>query len=192
MLYNFVRFLCNPILNLLFKPQIIGLENFPTSGKTIVYSNHICALDPVVLACILPRKINFMAKSELFQNRILAYVLRRLGAFPVRRGTADISAIKNSLRVLNEGGVFGIFPEGTRSKDGKLKTFSQGVASIAHKSKATLVPVVFLNDYKVFGRLRIRIGAPLDFKSYFEQRSNTELFEIMTDEMGQAIKKMLG
>jgi len=191
-LYKFVRGLLCPLIYLLFKPKVEGLENFPKAGKTIVYSNHISALDPVVLACVLPRKISFMAKSELFKNPVLAWLLQRVGTFPVKRGTADISAIKNSLKILNEGGVFGIFPEGTRSKDGKLQAFSHGIASIAHKSKAIIIPVVFLNEYKCFKQLKLKIGQPLGFDGYFEQKSNTELFEKMAVEMGQAIKKMQG
>jgi len=189
--YGLVRGLLCPLVYLLFRPKVEGLENFPRDGKTIVYANHISAIDPVVIACVLPRQICFMAKIELFKNPLLAWILKRVGAFPVKRGTADISAIKNSLKVLNEGGVFGMFPEGTRSKDGKLQEFTHGIASIAHKSKAAIIPVAILDEYKYFKPLKLRIGKPLCFESYFEQKSNTELFEKMAVEMGQAIKKML-
>lgn len=191
-MYRIVRGLLCPLVYLLFMPKIEGLENFPSTGKTIVYANHISALDPVVLACVLPRRVNFMAKIELFKNPLLAWVLKRVGAFPVKRGTADISAIKNSLRVLNEGGVFGMFPEGTRSKDGKLQEFTHGIASIAHKSKAAIIPIAIVDGYKYFRPLKLKIGKPLCFESYFEQKSNTELLERMAIEMGLAIKKMLG
>lgn len=191
-MYGLVRGLLCPLVYLLFRPKVEGLENFPRDGKTIVYANHISAIDPVVIACVLPRQIYFMAKIELFKNPLLAWILKRVGAFPVKRGTADISAIKNSLKVLNEGGVFGMFPEGTRSKDGKLQEFTHGIASIAHKSKATIIPVAILDEYKYFKPLKLRIGKPLSFESYFDQKSNTELFEKMALEMGQAIKKMLG
>jgi len=191
-LYGLVRVLLCPLIYLLFRPKVEGLENFPRDGKTIVYANHISAIDPMVIACVLPRQIHFMAKIELFKNPLLAWILKRAGAFPVKRGTADISAIKNSLKVLNEGGVFGMFPEGTRSKDGKLQEFTHGIASIAHKSKAAIIPVAILDEYKYFKPLKLRIGKPLCFESYFEQKSNTELFEKMAVEMGQAIKKMLG
>ncbi len=191
-MYELVRGLLCPLVYLLFRPKVEGLENFPLDGKTIIYANHISAFDPVVIACVLPRQVHFMAKVELFKNPILAWILKRAGGFPVKRGTADISAIKNSLRVLNEGGVLGMFPEGTRSKDGKLQEFTHGIASIAHKSKAAIIPVAIVNKYKYFKPLKLKIGKPLCFESHFEQKSNTELLEQMAVEMGQAIKKMLG
>jgi len=133
-----------------------------------------------------------MAKVEIFRNPILAWMFKKVGVFPVKRGFADISAIKNSLKVLNNGGVFGMFPEGTRSKDGKLQEFSRGIASIAHKSKATIIPVAIIDKYRYFKPLKLRIGKPLCFESYFEQKSNTELLDQMAVEMRQTIKKMLG
>jgi 1-acyl-sn-glycerol-3-phosphate acyltransferase len=160
-------------------------------GKTILYANHIFVLDPIIIGCIMPRQVFFMAKMELFQNPILGWILKHLGAFPVKRGTADLSAIKHSLKVLNEGKVFGIFPEGTRSKTGTLQNFSHGVAAIAHKSKAKIVPVAILGEYKLFRPITIKIGEPLNFDEYFPQKSNTVLLERMADDMGQALKVLL-
>lgn len=191
-MYGLVRVLLWPLVYILYRPNVEGMENFPKKGKTIVYSNHICALDPVVMVCVLPRQISFMAKVEIFRNPILAWMFKKVGVFPVKRGFADISAIKNSLKVLNNGGVFGMFPEGTRSKDGKLQEFSRGIASIAHKSKATIIPVAIIDKYRYFKPLKLRIGKPLCFESYFEQKSNTELLDQMAVEMRQTIKKMLG
>jgi len=190
-LYFFVRGIMCPLVYFLFRLKVEGRENFPTSGKTIVYANHISAIDPVVIACVLPRKISFMAKIEIFKNPILAWIFRKAGVIPVKRGKADISAIKSSLQVLNKGGVFAIFPEGTRSKDGQLQEFSHGIASIAHRSKAKIIPVAIASKYNYFKPLKIKIGKPLNFESYFEQKASSELLEKMADEMGREIKLML-
>jgi 1-acyl-sn-glycerol-3-phosphate acyltransferase len=103
--YKIIRFILRPILFLLYRPKVVGLNNFPMTGGVLLYSNHISMLDPVLIGCILPRRIYFMAKVELFTNPILGTILKNLGAFPVKRGTADLSAIKNSLRVLKDGHV---------------------------------------------------------------------------------------
>jgi len=176
---------------LLFRIRVEGLENFPMEGKTIVYANHISWLDPVIIGCVLPRQVFFMAKAELFKIPLLRTVIRYLGAFPVNRGSADLSAIKHSLQVLNEGKVFGIFPEGTRNKTGFLQSFSHGIASIAHKSRAKVLPVAIVGQYRLFRPMTIKIGKPLNFDDYFAQKSNTELLERMANQMEQALRDLL-
>lgn len=192
MFYKIIRGLIRPILFLLYRPKVIGLESFPSTGKVIIYSNHISMLDPIVIACVMPRKIYFMAKAELFKNPILGFILKNLGAFPVKRGTADLSAIKNSLQVLKEGNVFGIFPEGTRNKQGGVQHFSHGVASIAHRSKAKIIPVGIIGEYKFFHPIKVTIGKALDMDHYFSQKSSTELLELMSTDMESSLKRLLG
>ncbi|MBM7581339.1 1-acyl-sn-glycerol-3-phosphate acyltransferase [Caldicoprobacter guelmensis] len=189
--YKFARAIVRPLMFLLFRPRVEGLENFPMEGKTIVYSNHISLLDPVLIGCVLPRQVFFMAKMELFKIPVLRTIIRQLGAFPVKRGSADLSAIKHSLQVLNDGKVFGIFPEGTRSKTGFLQSFSHGIASIAHKSRAKVLPIAIVGQYRLFRPITVRIGRPLNFEDYFEQKSNTELLERMADEMEKALRDLL-
>lgn len=191
MLYSIAKAIIKPIIYLLYRPQIEGYENFPQQGKTIVFSNHFSLMDPILIGCILPRQVFFMAKVELFKFPIFSWLLKKLGAFPVRRGTADLSAIKNSLKVLKEEKVFGIFPEGTRNKSGKIRTFSHGVAAIAHKSKAQTVPIAIIGDYKIFKPIKVKIGKPLDFNKYYERKSSTQLLEEMTLEMEEALKSLL-
>lgn len=191
MLYKIIRGIIRPIVFLLYRPKVEGLENFPESGKTIVYSNHISVLDPVIIGCILPRKIHFMAKIELFKNPLFSFILKKLGAFPVKRGTADISAIKNSLQVLREGKVFGIFPEGTRNRQGGVHHFSHGIASIAHRSKAKIIPIAIKGQYKLFRPINIRIGEALNVDNYFSQKSSTELLDSMARDMENSLKNLM-
>lgn len=191
MLYRLIRAIIRPIIFLLYRPRIKGLENLPATGKVIIYSNHISLLDPILIACILPRRIYFMAKAELFKNPIFGFILRHLGAFPVKRGTADLSAIKNSLRVLKEGNVFGIFPEGTRGKQGNVQHFSHGIASIAHRSRAKIVPIGIIGEYKLFCPIKVVIGNSLEADHYYAQKSSTELLELMSTDMEDSLKGLL-
>jgi len=190
MFYNFAKFIIKPLVYLFFRPKVEGIHHIPAEGKAIVYSNHISFLDPIVIGCLLPRPISFMAKAELFKNPLLRWIIKHLGAFPVKRGTADLSAIKNALQVLKEGKIFGIFPEGTRSRTGELLNFSHGIASIAHRSKAKIIPITITNGYTLFKPITVRIGKPLDFDRYFNQKSNTQLLEQMVEEMEAAIKSL--
>ena len=191
MLYSIARAIIRPIIFLLYRPKIDGYENFPLEGKTIIFSNHLSLMDPILIGCILPRQVFFMAKMELFRFPIFSWLLKKLGAFPVKRGTADLSAIKHSLQVLKEDKVFGIFPEGTRNKEGQVKTFSHGVAAIAHKSKAQTVPIAIIGKYEIFKPMKIKIGKPLDFNKYYIRKSSTELLEEITLEMEEALKDLL-
>jgi len=156
-----------------------------------MFSNHVSFLDPIIIGCVLPRQVFFMAKMELFKFPIFGWFLKKLGAFPVKRGTADLSAIKHSLKVLSEDKVFGIFPEGTRNKTGGIRAFSHGVAAIAHKSKAQTVPVAIIGKYKIFRPICIKIGKPLDFSEYYLKKSSTEVLENMSLEMEQTIKNLI-
>lgn len=187
MLYHIAKAILLPFIYLFFMPKVSGRENIPNEGGVIVYSNHTSLLDPIVLGCLIKRRIYFMAKQELFRNSFLRGLFKRLGAFPVKRGTADISAIKNALQTLKKGRVFGIFPEGTRNKGQGLQDFNHGIAAIAHKSHAIVIPVAILDGYRLFRPIRVIIGKPLSFDPYFNQRSNSQLLEQMSIEMSKAI-----
>lgn len=190
MLYYFARAILIPFVYLLFRPKVKGKENIPMEGSIIIYSNHTSIFDPIILGCLLPRKIYFMAKQELFKFNFIGALLKKLGAFPVKRGAADISAIKTALRLLRNGKVFGIFPEGTRSKSGNMQNFTHGVAAIAHKSRAVVVPASIIGSYKLFRSIQVIIGEPLNLEKHYYQKSSSELLEQMSNEMSDALKEL--
>jgi 1-acyl-sn-glycerol-3-phosphate acyltransferase len=170
MFYSVVRYICNAVIHVLFKIQLKGIDDFPMEGAVIVYSNHKSMWDPVIIGCLLKRPIYFMAKEELFRNPVMRLIVTKLRAFPVKRGTPDRKAIKRALELLNEKQVLGIFPEGTRSKDGKLHEPESGVALLAAKSKdVTLVPVAIIGGYKWFSRIDVIFGAPIEFDKYHQK-----------------------
>ena len=164
---RFLIWFLGPAVRLLVRVKVIGQENMPPQGEPLVLcSNHISNWDPVVLIVVQrKRHIHFMAKAELFKNRLFAWFIgKQVGAFAVHRGTGDTGAIETAKRIVSEGKVMGIFPEGTRSRDGKLLRAKSGAALIVAQTGATVQPVaVVARDQRVrlFRRTLIVYGRPL-------------------------------
>ena len=140
-MYSLVRFFLYWLFRLVFRCRVCGTENIPATGSVIIASNHIGNFDPPLIGCHIPRRIYFMAKEELFRFPVFADVIRWLGAFPVKRGSADRQAVKRMLEILVAGQVLGVFPEGTRGKNGVLGEPEPGMAMMALKTGTTIVPV---------------------------------------------------
>ena len=145
--------------------KIQGMENMPTEGPVILVINHRSIWDPIVAGSSLPRKVSFMAKEELFSIPILGGIFSKLGAFPVKRGKGDINAIRQSLGILKEGRVLGLFPEGTRSKNGEIQKGLPGMVLLMEKSKATVVPIKMFGTRhlltKGWGNIAVVVGKPM-------------------------------
>lgn len=192
--YNFLRFVCSIFVHILFRIQSKNIECFPKDGAVIIYSNHKSMWDPVIIACILKRPVFFMAKQELFEHSIMGFVFRNLNAFPVKRGMPDRRAIRKALEILNKKQVLGIFPEGTRSKDGKLQEPEPGIAMLAAKSKkVVLVPVAIKGNYKFFTQIDVIFGKPINFDKYHqkhERLNSKELKQISKDLFAEVSKLM--
>lgn len=170
MFYVIARAILRVILKIGFKARVEGESNVPSEGPVILVANHLSMLDPIVLGCAIPRPVRFMAKHELFSNRLFAWVLTSLGAFPVRRGQADREAFHKALEVLLKGQVLGIFPEGTRSLTGRLQAPYSGAVILAEKTGAPIVPVGIVGTDKILrkgavlprpGRISVRVGRPI-------------------------------
>lgn len=184
---NSIRFL----LSLIYRIEIEGKENIPIEGKAIVCSNHFNNLDPVLIGTCLPRQINYMAKEELFSNKVFALIFKKLGVFPVKRGGADISAIKTALKVLKDGSALGIFPEGTRSKTGKLLDAKPGAAMIAVRSQSPIIPAAIVGNYKPFTKVKIIIDKPIDLSDYYDQKLSTEDYQKLSQGVLDHIKILI-
>lgn len=164
-LYRFIVTIIRPFVRILYRLKVYGLENIPKSGGYIICPNHTSNADPVLLAITFPRQIYFMAKEELFKNKILGKLFKMVGAFPVERGKRDASAINTAEKVLNKGEQLGLFIEGTRSKVGDFLRPKTGCAMIAYKTKVPILPVCITgaNEFKVnaFKKNVITIGTPI-------------------------------
>lgn len=167
--YEFSRVVVAAMLRYLGRLDLAGLEHVPPTGPLIVASNHLSNVDPVLLGAIFPRPIIFMGKEELSKLPGMGPISRAYGAFPVRRGEADRAAIRRSLEVLAEGKVLGLYPEGTRSREGALQEAKAGTGLIAIRSGAPVVPVGVSGTARMTPRrvlferpaIRIHVGPPI-------------------------------
>lgn len=150
MLYSVLRLVFGSIFTVFFRWKISGTENIPIQGAAIIASNHISNWDPPVIGTALPRRLRFMAKEELFSIPIFDKIISSLGAFPVKRGSADRTAIKTAISILENGEILGLFPEGTRSKNGQLGKPEPGIALIAVKTGAPIIPAAIIGTNKIF------------------------------------------
>jgi 1-acyl-sn-glycerol-3-phosphate acyltransferase len=180
-------------LRTFFRFRIEGQENIPSEGGVILCANHFHAFDPPVLGCSIPprRPVRFMAKAELFTIPVFGALLRWVGTFPVRRGQADRTALRTALSLLASGEVFGIFPEGTRSRTGKLGKAEPGVAFIAAKAGCPIIPVAITSSYRLLSPIRVRIGRPIRMVVNREARLTQEKLDEIAAQIMSAIAALL-
>ena len=207
MLFLLTRLVVAPVARLVYRPVIEGTENIPRTGPLLLASNHLSFIDSVVIPLAAPRRVVFLAKSEYFTGRGMRGVLMRwlftaLGAVPVQRGTlgAAQEALDAALEILNGGLAFGIYPEGTRSRDGRLYRGRTGVAWLAMTAGCPVVPVALsgTQDIQPVGsrvprlrRVSIRFGEPLDFSHLRDVKPGPARREA-TDAVMAAIAELSG
>ncbi|MBS4536255.1 1-acyl-sn-glycerol-3-phosphate acyltransferase [Clostridium sp. D2Q-14] len=180
--YNFIRNLASVVFNFFYKIKIHGDKNILKDSKVLICSNHTHDFDPIILGIVFnTRQIHFMAKKELFKYKLAALFMRKLGAFPIDRNGADLSAIKKALKLLKSNKALGIFPEGTRVKRGMKGKAKSGIAMIAIKSKAPVLPVYIDTNYKIFSKVDVYIGQPIDLSKEKKGKLNMEDYKSLSD-----------
>jgi 1-acyl-sn-glycerol-3-phosphate acyltransferase len=200
--------LLGPWLRLLFRPRVQGREHVPDEGAAIIASNHLSFSDSIFMPLVVKRKVTFVAKAEYFTGKgIKGWLVKMFflgtGTIPVNRtgGRAAHAALETQLRVLRQGQLAGIYPEGTRSPDGRLYRGKTGVARLALASGAPVVPVVMLNADRIqppgkllprLGRVRIRFGAPMDFSRYAAMVGDRFVERAVTDEIMYRLMELSG
>jgi 1-acyl-sn-glycerol-3-phosphate acyltransferase len=200
MLYWIMKYvLLGPALRATFRPWVEGMENLPESGPAILASNHLSFCDSFFLPLVVKRRITFIAKEEYFtgtglKGRFSAGFFRGVGMIPVDRsgGLASEGALSAGMEVLGRGELFGIYPEGTRSPDGRLYRGRTGVARLALKAGVPVLPVAMVDTDKIqppgqvrpnIHRVGVRIGAPLDFSRYQGLEDDRYVLRSVTDEL---------
>lgn len=203
MFYWLLRWiLLGPLIRLFYRPEVRGMDNVPASGPAIIASNHLSFSDHFFLPLFVPRQITFLAKSDYFtgrglKGRLTAGFFRGVGQLPIDRsgGRASDAALSTGLRVLGRGDLLGIYPEGTRSPDGRLYRGKTGVARMALEAGVPVIPVAMVGTYEVqppgrrFWRLnpvkqvQVVIGRPLDFSRYEGMSTDRFVLRSITDEI---------
>ncbi len=197
-----------PLLRLLFRPRIEGLENIPAEGAAIVAGNHLSFSDHFLMPAILARRITFLAKAEYFtgpgiKGRLTAAFFRSAGQIPVDRSgkNAGQAALREGLGVLAKGELLGIYPEGTRSHDGRLYKGKVGVAAMALGAGVPVVPCAMVGTFEIqppgqripnIRRVTIRFGEPLNFSRYAGMEGERAVLRAVTDEIMYAILGLSG
>ena len=203
------KIVLGPVLKLLFRPWVEGLENVPAEGGAILASNHLSFSDSIFLPLVVHRRMTFLAKSDYFTGRgvkgkLTAGFFKGAGQLPVDRsgGKASEAALNTGLKVLKEGHLLGIYPEGTRSPDGRLYRGKTGVARMALASGAVVIPCAMVNTDviqppgRLFPRLRprpgVRFGKPLDFSRYEGMAGDRFVERSITDEIMYELMQLSG
>lgn len=200
MLYWLMKYvLLGPAMRVAFRPRVVGAEHLPRRGGALVASNHLAVLDSFVLPLMVPRRMTFPAKVEYFTapgpvGALKKWFFTGMGQVPIDRGNAQAAraALDTGVRVLGEGRLFGIYPEGTRSPDGRLYKGRTGVARMALEAQVPVVPVAMVGTDRANPvgsrlwrprRIEIRIGRPLDFSRYHVLADDRQVERAITDEI---------
>ncbi|QDZ17024.1 lysophospholipid acyltransferase family protein [Humibacter ginsenosidimutans] len=206
-LYGFGRFVVAPVARVLYRPKVIGRHNVPREGAVILASNHLSFIDSVVIPVVAPRPVQFLAKSHYFEGRGISGWIKRtffgaIGAVGVRRGAGRDSqhALELSRSILEAGNAFALYPEGTRSLDGRLYRGRTGVAWLALTTGAPVVPVGLIGTERLqpvgskaptFARVTVAFGEPIDVASFGPATSGKARREA-TDAIMAAIQRLSG
>lgn len=204
MLYWVLKAVLTPLLHACFRIRVEGRDRVPRSGPVILAANHRSFLDSIFLPLVVRRRVTFVAKAEYFDDPRTAWFFRGVGQIPIRRegGHASERALAAAMEVLTAGGVFGIYPEGTRTRDGYLHRGHTGVARLALRSGAPVVPVGLVGTDEVqpvdrrlprlFRPVTVRFGAPIDPARYSGRAHDRLALRELTDEVMYEIRELSG
>jgi 1-acyl-sn-glycerol-3-phosphate acyltransferase len=204
MTYWILKAVLTPILRFLFRVRVEGLENVPADGAAILASNHVSFSDSVFLPLVLRRRVTFVAKAEYFDDPKTAWIFRALGQIPIKRegGSASQGALDAATDVLQAGGLFGIYPEGTRSPDGRLYKGHTGVARLALRTQTPILAVAMVGTREAqpigqvvprfFMPITIRISAPMAFERYYDRADDPRVLREITDQVMFELRSLSG
>lgn len=208
MLYWVVKAILTPILRTIFRPWVQGGEHIPTDGPAILASNHLSFSDSIFLPLVVPRRITFLAKADYFtgsgvKGRLSKMFFAGVGQVPIDRsgGAASEAALRTGKRILADGSLLGLYPEGTRSPDGRLYRGKTGVARMALEAGVPVIPVAMINTDVVqptgkviprLGRVGVKVGKPLDFSRYAGMEGDRFVLRSVTDEIMYELMQLSG
>ncbi len=178
-----IKYLIRFYYAIMFRVEVVGLENYPLNTGKVICPNHINVHDPVVLGAFLPDFVHFMTKKEAFKYKIFNWFLYYAGGFPVDREGTDVSAIKTSLRILKDKKGLMIFAEGTRNKTTTPLEVKAGVAMLAVKSKVPVVPITVDSTFRLFSPIRIVIHPAVHLDHLYDTKPSQEVLQAETQKI---------
>lgn len=204
MAYWVVKLVLTPVLRFFWRVRVEGMEHLPEHGAAILASNHVSFCDSIFLPLVLRRRITFVAKAEYFDDPKTAWFFRAVGQIPIKRtgGSASTAALDSAAEVLEGGHLFGIYPEGTRSPDGRLHKGKTGVARLALRCRVPVFAVAMVGTREVqpigqvkpniFRPVTIRISPAMDFSKYDDDPTNPAILRRITDEIMFELRNLSG
>jgi 1-acyl-sn-glycerol-3-phosphate acyltransferase len=199
-IYHFLHLLVYIVAKPLFRYRAIGTEHIPRQGSAIIASNHASYLDPIFVGLGIRRRINYLAKKELFSKRLANYFLRNLlRALPVDRERMDRNTLRETYNLLKKNELVLMFPEGTRTYDGKLNKAKMGIGMIAYNSQVPVIPVYIDGSYTILSRTAKSIrykkcsvyyGPPVDLNAFYSQQRSKELYKVISEKIMDAIRQL--
>jgi len=204
MAYWVIKFVLTPILRFFFRIRVEGIENVPKRGAAILAGNHLSFCDSIFLPLVLRRRVTFVAKAEYFEDPKTAWFFRAVGQIPIKRegGSASRRALETAAEVLKDGNLFGIYPEGTRSPDGRLYKGHSGVARLAFETGAPVVAVAMVGTDTVqpigqvfprlFRTITVRFSEPMRFEAPAGSRPEPLRLRQATDEIMFQLQQLSG
>jgi 1-acyl-sn-glycerol-3-phosphate acyltransferase len=204
MTYWLLKFILTPILRFFFRVRTEGMENVPRVGPVILASNHVSFSDSIFLPMVLPRRVTFVAKAEYFEDPKTAWFFRAVGQIPIKRegGSASQRALASAKEVLDGGGVFGIYPEGTRSPDGRLYKGHTGVARLALGCRCPVMAVAMVGTREaqpigqvkpnLFMPITVRFSPPMHFDRFYDRQDDPLVLRQITDEIMWQLRELTG
>jgi len=198
-IYHIIHILSRPGMKSLFKFEVFGTENVPSTGGALLASNHASFADPVFLGASVDRNLHYMARASLFKPGRIDRFLRSLNAFPVHRGAPDRRAIRRALELLDSGNLLLMFAEGTRTHDGTLGKAQAGVGLIAYRTTASILPVFLGGTLEVLPRnakmlklakVTVSFGKPLDMAPYRAHKGSREVYTSIGEELMKRIAEL--
>ena len=204
MAYWVMKAILTPVLRFFFRVRVEGGEHIPSQGAAILASNHVSFSDSIFLPLVLRRRVTFVAKAEYFEDPKTAWFFRAVGQIPVKRegGTAALRALAAAEEVLRKGGLFGIYPEGTRSPDGRLYRGHTGVARLALECQVPVYAVAMVGTREaqpigqimpnLFMPITVRISRPLTFERFYDRPKDPRALREVTDEIMYELRELSG
>ena len=191
---NFLRIIIKHFFSLLetivYRPKIVGIKNVPKDSAALICPNHVHALDSAIIVAKFKRKVNVLAKEELYKNGFIRFIADLFGIYPVKPDSKSMESVKISLKLLKNKELLMLFPEGTRNGMAKGIKPKDGAIKLAIKANVPIIPVGIQGDFKPFKKIKVNIGEPIYYTEYRNEINNKELIEELTEELMKKIVKL--